>query len=118
MFTLAHPNRDQPPHHVVDADLGVAVGVAAALEQEEGVVAVAGGLLIEQRAHRNAGVVVDLLQASQPGELADRLAPQALHGLTGVDDGADRRAGHVQAHGCRQVQVERGPFGGGHRICL
>ena len=118
VFALAHPNRDQALHHVVDANLGVRVAVAAALEQKEGVVGVAGGLLIEQRPQADAGVVAHLLQAGQPRQLGHGLTGQALHGLAGVDEGANHRAGHVQAHAGRQVQVERGPLGGADDVRL
>ena len=73
---LAHTDLDQAAHDVVDAAVDRLVGVHAAVEQQELAVGCVVGLLVDDAAQRDAGVVVDLAEPGQPRQRAGGLHGQ------------------------------------------
>ena len=60
VFTLAHTDRDQAAHHIVDTTVHRLVGVNATVEEQEFTVRRVVRLFTDNAAQRDSGVVVDL----------------------------------------------------------
>ena len=106
MCALPHADLDQAAHHIVDATIDRFIGMHAAVEQQAFASRRTAGLLGHDPAERDPGVVVDLPQAGQPGQRADRLDGQCPRRLVGRDHRVGRRPGQREGHlsgRCRAV---------------
>ncbi len=90
---LANPDLDQSPHHVVDAPVDRPIGVHPPVEQQEFTIRSLFGLLGDDPAQRDPGVVVDLAEAHQPGQRARRFDRQCPHREVSRDNGVGRALG-------------------------
>ena len=95
---LADADVDQAAHDVVDAGVDAFIGVHPAVEQQELAGRVVGRLLGHDPAQRDAGVVVDLAEASQPRQRAEGFEGERAHRLVGSHHGVPGRAGQVEDH--------------------
>ena len=71
VLALVDADRDQAPDDRVDAVLGRRVGVRAVLEEEEDLLGMVVGLLVEELAERDAGPRPDLVEADQARQLGE-----------------------------------------------
>ena len=83
--TLAHADVNQAAHHVVDAAVDPLVGVHPPVEEQELAIGSPVGLLIDDAAQRDSGVIVDLAEPGEAGQGAGGLDGQRPHRLVGVD---------------------------------
>ncbi len=108
----AHPAGEEAAHHVVDADVGVAVRERAPPPEEEGALRDVARLLGEREAGADPGVVVEPAQPEEPRELvAERdcgVAEVDARLAELVPCRAERLGGHV----VEEIDVERLDDGG------
>ena len=124
---LPHAHLDQAAHHVVDALIDCPVGVDASFEEQEFTVRRGVGLLGDDAAQRDSGVIVDLAEADQARQCAHGLHRQRADRLVGTVDGLGGAAGQRHREfGCfgdpvhdprthRDAGCIRGGRGVGHR---
>ena len=93
VVALAHPDVDEAAHHVVDAAVDGLVGVHAPVEEQELAVGRTAGLLGDDAAERDPGVVVDLAEPGSRGSVRSGLDGQCAHRLVGRDHRVGRTTG-------------------------
>ena len=109
MLALAHAQRQQAAHDVVDPALDGRLGVGAIAEQERDGLGRARRLLVEQQAERDPRARLHALQARQPRQLARRLLRQQTCHADRARSGPEHRARDAEADAGGEVQADAEP---------